>query len=76
VADVVLDAFGPQRIMFGSDWPVCLLAADYATVIRLARSLVAGLSEAELTSVFTSTAAKAYGIAAAHAGTGREDREL
>lgn len=67
VADVVLDAFGPQRIMFGSDWPVCLLAADYATVIRLARSLVAGLSEAELASVFTSTAAKAYGIAAGHA---------
>jgi predicted TIM-barrel fold metal-dependent hydrolase len=71
VADVVLDAFGPQRIMFGSDWPVCLLAADYPTVIRLARSLAAGLSEAELTAVFTSTAASAYGIAAGQAAVPR-----
>ena len=30
--DHVLDCFGPDRVMFGSDWPVCLLAADYATV--------------------------------------------
>lgn len=29
--DVALDVFGPQRLMFGSDWPVCLLAASYGT---------------------------------------------
>ena len=28
-AEVVLDAFGPERVLFGSDWPVCLLAASY-----------------------------------------------
>lgn len=34
--DVVLEAFGPRRLMFGSDWPVCLLAADYGAVASLA----------------------------------------
>ncbi len=37
-ADVILSAFGADRIMFGSDWPVCLLASDYASVVQLARS--------------------------------------
>ena len=41
VADVILSAFGADRVMFGSDWPVCLLASDYAGVLALARSLVA-----------------------------------
>jgi L-fuconolactonase len=63
VADTVLAAFGPARIMAGSDWPVCLLAADYPSVLRLARSLVAALSPAEQTAVFTSTATRVYGIA-------------
>jgi Amidohydrolase len=62
VADVILNAFGPGRIMVGSDWPVCLLAADYPSVLRLAQSLVAALSDAEQTAVFTSTAARVYGI--------------
>jgi L-fuconolactonase len=62
VADVILGAFGADRIMFGSDWPVCLLASDYASVLELAESLVAGLSDAERTAVFASTAARVYGI--------------
>jgi L-fuconolactonase len=62
VADVILNAFGPERIMAGSDWPVCLLAADYPSVLRLAHSLVAALSRAEQTAVFTSTAARVYGL--------------
>ena len=33
--DVVFDAFGPENLMFGSDWPVCQLAAEYSTVCRL-----------------------------------------
>jgi L-fuconolactonase len=60
VADVVLDAFGADRVMFGSDWPVCLLASDYAGVVALARSLTAGLSPAEQAAVFGATAARAY----------------
>ena len=60
VAGVVLGAFGAERVMFGSDWPVCLLASDYAGVMALARSLTAGLSGAERAAVFGGTAARAY----------------
>jgi L-fuconolactonase len=63
VADTILSAFGPDRIMFGSDWPVCLLAADYTQVVKLAQALTAGLSPAERTAIFCSTAARVYGIA-------------
>jgi L-fuconolactonase len=72
VADVVLDAFGADRVMFGSDWPVCLLASDYAGVTALARSLTAGLSPAERAAVFGATAARAYrlGETAPAAGAG------
>lgn len=62
VADVILGAFGAERIMFGSDWPVCLLASDYAGVVDLAQKLVSGLSDAERAAVFASTAARVYGI--------------
>jgi L-fuconolactonase len=62
VADVILSAFGADRVMFGSDWPVCLLASDYASVVALARTLVAGLSQTERTAVFAATAARVYGI--------------
>jgi L-fuconolactonase len=62
VADVILEEFGARRIMFGSDWPVCLLARDYAGVVELAQLLTAGLSDAERTAVFGSTATRLYGI--------------
>ncbi|WP_326627754.1 amidohydrolase family protein [Nonomuraea fuscirosea] len=59
-AEVVLEAFGPERVMFGSDWPVCLLAAEYGQVSRAADELCAGLSEAERAEVFAGTARRAY----------------
>ncbi|MFG1624086.1 amidohydrolase family protein [Kribbella sp. NPDC049227] len=59
-ADVVLDAFGPDRVMFGSDWPVCLLAATYAQVVETAETLTAGLSPAEREAVFSATATRTY----------------
>ena len=65
VADVILSAFGAQRVMFGSDWPVCLLASDYAGVVGLAETLVSGLSDAERWAVFAATAARVYRIEAA-----------
>ena len=61
-ADVILSAFGPGRVMFGSDWPVCLLASDYASVVALTQTLVEDLSEAERAAVFAGTAARVYGI--------------
>jgi L-fuconolactonase len=70
-ADVILSAFGADRVMFGSDWPVCLLASDYASVLTLAQALVSGLSEAERAAVFAGTAARVYRIA----GPDGEDQE-
>ncbi|MFE2375327.1 amidohydrolase family protein [Streptomyces sp. NPDC059398] len=62
-ADTVFDAFGPGRLMFGSDWPVCTLHASYAQVADAAHRLTDGLSEAERAEVFGGTAARVYGIA-------------
>jgi L-fuconolactonase len=56
----LLEWFGPGRLMFGSDWPVCTLAADYAGVLDTARTLLAGLSPAETASVFSNTASRVY----------------
>jgi L-fuconolactonase len=61
-ADVMLQAFEPFRIMFGSDWPVCLLAASYREVVAAAQELTATLSSAERDDVFGETAARWYGI--------------
>ncbi|WP_457030719.1 amidohydrolase family protein [Kitasatospora sp. P5_F3] len=61
-ADVVLDAFGPERVMFGSDWPVCLLRASYAEVTAAAEDLTAELTADERAQVFDGTAARAYGL--------------
>jgi L-fuconolactonase len=78
VAGVVLSAFGADRVMFGSDWPVCLLSSDYAGVLALARGLVAGLSPAEKTAVFAVTAARVYHLAvsipAAETAPGQQTR--
>ncbi|NUR94154.1 MAG: amidohydrolase family protein [Kribbellaceae bacterium] len=59
-ADVVLDSFGPNRVMFGSDWPVCLLAATYAEVVETARTLTAALTPTEQEAIFTTTATRTY----------------
>lgn len=59
-AEVVLDAFGPQRVMFGSDWPVCTLAASYGEVVGAAEQLTAGLGAEERAAVFADTARRTY----------------
>ena len=68
-ADRLLDCFGPERLMFGSDWPVCLLSSDYAGVMALSRSLTAGLSAAERAAVFGATAVRAYRLRAGAGNT-------
>ena len=60
--DVVFEAFGAQRIMFGSDWPVCTLAGTYADVIGIVSEYVAQLSESEQTDVWGGTAGRVYGL--------------
>jgi L-fucono-1,5-lactonase len=60
VVDHALATFGPQGLIFGSDWPVCLLAAPYRTVIETARALTVDLSEPERAGVFGQNARRIY----------------
>ncbi|HEX4060630.1 MAG TPA: amidohydrolase family protein [Streptosporangiaceae bacterium] len=63
--EVVLDAFGPDRLMFGSDWPVCTLGSSYPAVFEAAQALTAALSPAEQAAVFGETARRTYRLGAA-----------
>jgi L-fuconolactonase len=58
--ETVLAAFGPQRLMFGSDWPVSSLAAPYSEVHALYRELTAQLSAADQDAIFAGTARRVY----------------
>ena len=58
-AGTVLEAFGPDRLMFGSDWPVCTLAAAYGEVLRTARRLTGPSDHAR---IFGATATRVYDL--------------
>ena len=58
--DTVLEAFGPQRLMLGSDWPVSLVACDYSRWVNLVRSWIKKLSAAEQKRILGDTAIEAY----------------
>jgi L-fuconolactonase len=58
----LLEAFGPERTMWGSDWPVCTLAASYADVLALAQRAVAGMDAAGRAAVLAGTATRVYGL--------------
>jgi len=58
--EIALAGFGPDRLMFGSDWPVSTLAVGYGGVYAAARSLTADLSPAEKTAIFRDTAQRTY----------------
>ncbi|GAB3157088.1 amidohydrolase family protein [Amycolatopsis stemonae] len=60
--DHVLDVFGPPRLLFGSDWPVCELAASYEVVLDAAIALTGSLSDAERLGVFDHNARRVYGL--------------
>ncbi len=59
-----VDAFGPARLLFGSDWPVCLLAASYAEVVEVAVETLerAGLDKAERDAVLGANAVRTYAL--------------
>ena len=61
-AEHVFEVFGPSRVMWGSDWPVCRLRCDYADWHASAQALTSGLSDADRAQVFGGTAARFYGI--------------
>jgi len=58
----VLEYFGPARMMFGSDWPVCLLAASYYQVLESFEILLAGLDEKDRRRVLSESAIEFYRI--------------
>ncbi|MGA1798619.1 amidohydrolase family protein [Sphingomonas sp. 4RDLI-65] len=60
--DHLLACFGPDRLIFGSDWPVCLLAADYARVHDLIDAFVTRSCPEARSQIFGGTAAIAYGL--------------
>lgn len=61
--DFVLEQFGADRLMFGSDWPVCTQAASYAQWWQAAHQLVSGCSPREQEAIFGGTAQRVYHIA-------------
>jgi L-fucono-1,5-lactonase len=67
-AERALAWFGPERCIYGSDWPVCLLACEYQDALSLVESAVSGLSASERAQVMGETAARVYGLAPVGAG--------
>ena len=60
--DTAIEAFTPQRMMFGSDWPVCLLKTGHARWVETVRQLAGELSADEQSDLFANTAVKAYNL--------------
>jgi L-fuconolactonase len=60
--DVVFEAFGPERLMIGSDWPVCTLAAEYQTTLNLVIAYVQQFSSKAQEAVLGESCASFYGI--------------
>lgn len=60
--DVALEAFTPRRLLFGSDWPMCLLATTYDGWLSTVRDWVSALSSHERNRILGETAIEAYGL--------------
>jgi L-fuconolactonase len=60
--DVVFESFGPDRLLFGSDWPVCLVAGTYGQVKQLIADYARGLSDADQEKIFGGNAILFYGL--------------
>jgi L-fuconolactonase len=60
--DVVFEAFGADRVMYGSDWPVCRVAATYGEMLHIPEAYVKKLSESEQDKFWGGNAVKFYGL--------------
>jgi L-fuconolactonase len=58
--EIAIDAFGPGRLMFGSDWPVVLLASSYQRWVEMVQRAISGLSMDEQVRILSDTAKEAY----------------
>ena len=73
LVDYALELFGADRLMFGSDWPVAVLAGDYAKVWAETNKCLAGLSAAERDAVLGGTANAFYGLGLAYGLSGKNN---
>jgi L-fuconolactonase len=64
--DVVFDAFGTDRLMFGSDWPVCLLAGGYKRVKELVANYIRGFPAEQQEKILGLNAINFYGLKVPH----------
>jgi L-fuconolactonase len=62
VVDLVLNLFGPDRVIWGSDWPVLTLAANYQEWADMTAALLAEFSAEDRAAIMGQTAASFYGI--------------
>lgn len=60
--EIALELFGPERLMYGSDWPVCLVAGEYEQVFRVVDDFSSQLSPSEKDRIMGETAAEFYKI--------------
>ena len=60
--DTVLEAFGSKRILFGSDWPVCLVAGNYSKIKKLTTDFISQLSKIEQNSIMGNNAIEFYNL--------------
>ena len=60
--DIIIDAFGVDRLLFGSDWPVCLLAASYEQVVKINKEYFKNFSEEERDKIFGENAQRIYNL--------------
>jgi L-fuconolactonase len=58
--ETALDAFGPERLMFGSDWPVCTVAANYTRWMEVVRDFIGELSGGEQRGILGGNAVRVY----------------
>ncbi len=62
--EIALEAFGPSRLLFGSDWPVCTVAADYAQWFQAVQQMIAACSQSEQAAILGGNAARIYQVPA------------
>ena len=60
--DVIAEAFGAKRLMYGSDWPVCLVAAEYGQVARIVRDYFSSFSSSEQDDILGGNATRFYNL--------------
>jgi len=60
--EILLEVFGPNRLLFGSDWPVCTVAAKYKQVLEIVTNFISSLSQAEQARIMGQNAIDFYNL--------------